>query len=391
MGKRKIMSFGCIFQVVMYAMVSPGASFILVVIGFFFGGVGSAIGLSQHNIFLSKFNDPSVVLGLYHGTYGIGATVSPLIATSMVNAGVRWSYFYLILLGVTMVNFFNMWLAFKGADEDLKPWDNYDSSPKSQNNSPVVTPTEESDKQLTIIGNDSTYTSDFIRVNSDGRNKNKELSTMTTETVEPVVPKGDLQLALKHIDTWVISFWVLFYQGAEVSLGGWVVTFLEDYRGGSESSTGYVASGLWGGVTVGRLCLTPLIHKYIGGKRGVFLLTCGAIVFAVLTWVVDSVIVEAVLVSLCGLCIGPMYPLMITVVTRVIPRKIQHISLTIMTAFGSSGGAIFPFIVGLVSQFSGTFVVMPFVLALFSGCATLWYMLSNPDRNVMNHWWQRIL
>ncbi|GME79515.1 unnamed protein product [Ambrosiozyma monospora] len=71
LGKRRMMSYGALFQVVMYSLVSPGRSFVFVVAGFFIGGMGGAMGTSQHNIFLSRFDKASLYLGFYHGGYVI--------------------------------------------------------------------------------------------------------------------------------------------------------------------------------------------------------------------------------------------------------------------------------------------------------------------------------
>lgn len=39
----------------------------------------------------------------------------------------------------------------------------------------------------------------------------------------------------------------LIYIGVEVTLGGWIVTFIRQHRGGGESS-GYISSGFFGGM-----------------------------------------------------------------------------------------------------------------------------------------------
>ncbi|ESX03556.1 hypothetical protein KL918_004601 [Ogataea parapolymorpha] len=370
LGKRKMTSGGCLALVVMYALVSPGYKFPLVVVGFFFGGLGLATCLSQQNIFLSKFERSSQYLGYFHGGYGLGACVGPLIATGMIDSGVKWHLYYLILLGMSMFNFWNMWFAFKGADDDLKPWDNWE--PKAH------TPTSENPGE------------------DDGKYTMLEETLGFTETLRqqegPQEPKEEsmLKVSLKNPRTWLLAFFVLFYQGAEVSMGGWVVTFLEVYRGGEASSTGYVSSGFWGGLTIGRLFLTTNIHKFLGAKRGVTIMIIGAIITTVLGWVIPILIVEAVAVSFAGIFIGPIYPLMITIAVRILPRKIQVISLTIMTAFGSSGGALFPFLVGLVSQYAGAFVCMPFVIGLLTCTCIIWFLLPNPDRPRVTNFVQRV-
>ena len=88
-------------------------------------------------------------------------------------------------------------------------------------------------------------------------------------------------LALKNYRTWVLALFVLFYQGAEVSLAGWVVTYLLDYRR-CNSSVGYVASGFWGGLTLGRLLLTKPLHKLLGARRAVIILSLTSICLVLL-------------------------------------------------------------------------------------------------------------
>ena len=135
-------------------------------------------------------------------------------------------------------------------------------------------------------------------------------------------------------------------------------------------------------MTLGRLLLTRPIHKYIGLRRGVFIVSILSIVLVILTWVIPTILVEAVFVSIAGVFIGPNYPLLITfaALPGLIPRKIQVVSITIMTAFGSTGGALFPFIVGVLLQKVGTFVVLPVFIALYSTMVFLWMMLPNSER-----------
>ncbi|KAM9895855.1 hypothetical protein OXX79_007826 [Metschnikowia pulcherrima] len=367
LGREKSIPVGCVCSIIMYAMVASGGPFPLVVVGFFFGGMGIAIVLSQLNIFLSKMEKNSKYLSFFHGSYGIGATISPLLATTMLEHKVRWNYVYLIILGLSLINLVNLIIAFKGADEDLKQWDHDDETDRLLNceenasRSGLQTPAEtEAGLGLQDLG---THVTSIIE-NGPGKNQNSPT---------------DLRLALKNAITWNISLFTLFYQGCEVALGGWIVTYLIDYRL-TNTSFGYVSSGFWGGLTLGRLFMTRPLHKYLGVRRSVNLLVVTTILMLILTWVVSSAILSGVFVSIAGTLIGPIYPLMITGVSAMLPRKIQVISLTIMTAFGSSGGALIPFFVGLISQTSGTFVVLPICIAGYALVLAFWVMLPNIDR-----------
>ncbi|KAK6456611.1 major facilitator superfamily [Scheffersomyces xylosifermentans] len=327
---RKSLVVGCVSSFIMFALVSTGSKYPLIVLGFFFGGVGVGICVSQLNVFVSRLKKSSTGLGYFHGSYGLGASVSPLVATAFVEAGIKWNYFYLILLVLMVVNIANCYYAFAHGEDDLKKWD----------------PPEE----------------------------------VADETNESPNSKSNLMKeALKNRMTWLTSFFVLFYQGGEVAVGGWITTYLRDYRNNKSTSIGYVASGYWFGLTFGRLALTRLIHKAIGARRGNLILGLLAILFVLLTWVIPSLPIEILTITLSGIAIGPVYPLMITYVVSdgLLPRKIQVVSMTITTAFGSSGGAIFPFIVGLISQFAGAYVVLPSFIAMFTTMIILWLLLPN--------------
>lgn len=360
LGKHKLVPFGCSFSVIMYIMVLSGGPFPVVVIGFFFGGVGLAIVLAQVNVFLSKLDKQSKYLAFFHGSYGIGATISPLAATSMINHGVRWNYVYFIMLGLLLINCINCWFAFSGADEDLLPWDDEEEPLIRPTDTPVPgTPREmESGVGLQDLGAHITH--------AIMENDKAKTSAMRLALVNPL--------------TWFVSLFVFCYQGAEVSLGGWIVSYLLDYRQ-ANTSYGYVLSGFWGGLTVGRLLFTRPLHKTLGARRSITILALLTITLIILTWVVSSKLALGVFVSIAGAMIGPTYPLMITAVTNgVLPRKIQVVSLTIMTAFGLSGGAIVPFITGLVAEGVGTWVVLPIFITLYSLMLLIWLYLPNVDR-----------
>lgn len=326
---RRCLVVGCICSVVMYSLVLTGLHYPLIVLGFFFGGVGTGVCVSFFNVFVSSLEKSSTALGYFHGCYGLGASISPLVATAFVEAGVKWNFFYLILLGSMAVNAFNTYYAFAYGEDDIA----------------------EFEKE-----NDPTYS-----------------KALTDET------GALMKLALKNKITWFASLFVLFYQGGEVAIGGWITTYLREYRGHSNASIGYVASGYWFGLSFGRLGLTRVIHKAIGARRGNAILVVSAIAFILLTWLVPSLPIEIITITFAGIAIGPIYPLMITyvVLEGLLPRKIRVVSLTITTAFGSSGGAIFPFLVGLISQFAGTFVVLPLAIAMFSCTLCLWLLMPN--------------
>ncbi|CAH6723392.1 bypass of stop codon protein 6 [[Candida] jaroonii] len=343
LGREKSFTVGSACSVLMYAIVSSGTKFPVICVGFFFGGAGYAVVISQMNVFLTNFQNSSKYLSVTQSLYGVGATISPLIATSFVSAGIKWNLYYVILVGLMAITSVVLYISFKGADTDLAPWD-FDEN---------------------------------------------DLENEKSET-----PTELLLLSLKSKITWLLAFFVFFYQGSEVALGGWIVTYLLNYRHGTHN-VGYVASGFWAGLTLGRLCVARPMHNMFGLRRSVIICSVISTIAVVLTWVVPNIIAAGVFVSISGVFIGPNYPLMVaySALKGLIPRKILIITLTVVTAFGFSGGAIFPFLVGVISQKAGTYVVLPMFIALYLSMLILWLLVPNQERILKQStltFWQKV-
>ncbi|KAL8661246.1 MAG: hypothetical protein Q9202_005792 [Teloschistes flavicans] len=297
--------------------------FPVVVLAFLFTGLGQAINLALNNTFCANLANYSTTLGLFHGSYGIGGTVGPLMATGLVSNGSSWSFFYFISIGITILNMCMAYWAFR----------TYETDNPSPNHVLLRTPS--------------------------GRQPSKSRL---------------LTLALKNKTTVLGSFFIFAYQGAEVSISGWVISFLINYRHGDPSRVGYVTAGFWAGITIGRFALSHPAHK-VGEKRAVIGLVVGAALFQLLVWFVPNVVGEGVAVSIVGLLLGPVYPASTAVFSKLVNRDIQMSSLAIVSALGSSGGAIAPFFTGLLAQQVGTWVLHPICVGLFAGMIALWCCL----------------
>ncbi|KAJ3474857.1 hypothetical protein NLG97_g9664 [Lecanicillium saksenae] len=168
------------------------------------------------------------------------------------------------------------------------------------------------------------------------------------------------------------STFIFCYQGAEVSISGWVISFLIEARDGAPGSVGYVSAGFWGGITLGRFLLVAPAQR-IGEKKFVYGLVVGALIFELLVWLVPNVIGNAVAVSIVGVLLGPVYPCAMSAFLRGMPPKQTLSGMGTISAFGSMGGAVWPFIVGLVAQAVDTWVLHPIVIFLFLGMLLCWY------------------
>jgi fucose permease len=106
--------------------------------------------------------------------------------------------------------------------------------------------------------------------------------------------------------------------------------------------------------------------------RFVYVLGCGAIVFQLLVWLIPNIIGDAIAVSVVGLLIGPIYPCGQSLFSKLLPGRIQTTGFSFISGAGSSGGAIAPFITGLLAQAIGIFALHPVCIVLLVGMLGCW-------------------
>jgi fucose permease len=97
-------------------------------------------------------------------------------------------------------------------------------------------------------------------------------------------------------------------------------------------------------------------------------------------WLVPQFYVSAVAVSLQGFFLGPLFPAAVVAATKLLPRHLHVSAIGFAAAFGGSGAAVFPFVVGAVAQTKGVKVLQPIVLALLGVILGLWCCLPRIRR-----------
>jgi fucose permease len=78
--------------------------------------------------------------------------------------------------------------------------------------------------------------------------------------------------------------------------------------------------------------------------------------------------------------LGPVYPCAVYIFHRLIPRNMQISSLSLIASVGTSGGAVAPFMTGMLAQRVGTFVLHPICIGLFIAMAGTWWVLPDPEK-----------
>lgn len=245
-------------------------------------------------------------------------TVAPIIATSIVSAGSPFTYFYIFTLVLRGLSLAFVGWAFWGFEKEIEE----------------------------LAASHHIETGQM----KESPPKMSGLQTLTK--------------ALKKRTTIIGALFIFAYQGAEVTDAGWITSFLINVRHGDPKSVGYVPSGFWAGIALGRLGLSYIAFRWTGEVSFTYVVLAAAVGFQLVSWLVSNVVGSAVGVALVGLFIGPIYPCATTVFARLLDRDIQETSIAFITSSGSAGGAIWPLVTGIVSQTSGTWVLHPICVGL---------------------------
>lgn len=145
-------------------------------------------------------------------------------------------------------------------------------------------------------------------------------------------------------------------------------------RSSSSFAAGVTTTGFWAGMTVGRIGLS-FVTARLGEFRSVLLYISAALVLQLLFWLVPSLVVSAIAVAFLGMALGPLFGTAIVLAVKLLPRDLHVGAVGFATAFGGSGGAVFPFVVGAVAQRAGLKSLQPVILALLAVIAAMWLLL----------------
>ncbi|KAG9246950.1 MFS transporter-like protein [Calycina marina] len=259
------------------------------------------------------------VSGFLQASYALGATVSPLISTAMVSKyGLPWWSFYYIMVGGSF---------------------------------------------LELIVSSWAFWKQTGRVYQEENPRDPSSST------------GRTRQALQTQLTWILAFFAFACVGVEVSLGGWIVTFMIKVRNASSFHAGVSSTGFWAGMTLGRMGLSFLTARLGEFKSVVFYLSISAVLELVF-WLVPSFVASSIAVGLMGVSLGPLFPTSIVVATKLLPRDLHIGSIGFATAFGGAGGAFLPFLIGVIAENRGVEKALHLViLALIVVLGMLWACL----------------
>lgn len=216
LGQRGVAFIGPFSHVIAYIIIAVHPPYPVLVIAFMLAGFGNGIEDAGWNAWIGVMQNANEMLGFLHAFYGAGATVAPLIATTMITqAGLQWYTWYYCMVGFSVVELATSLHAFWAATGAVYR----EQNPRT------------------------------------GDHKGGRLS------------EACLKLPAART-TWLAALFLLGYVGIEVALGGWIVTFMIQVRDGAAFASGMTATGFWLGITVGRVVL-GFVTPRIGEKLAV--------------------------------------------------------------------------------------------------------------------------
>lgn len=99
LGQRGVAFLGPFCHMVAYVIIAVHPPYPVLVISFMLAGLGNGLEDSGWNAWIGAMANANEVLGFLHGAYGLGATIAPLIATTMITqAGLPWYYWYYVMV-----------------------------------------------------------------------------------------------------------------------------------------------------------------------------------------------------------------------------------------------------------------------------------------------------
>lgn len=290
--------------------------------------IGFGVGIIEtgFNVFVSSLPRHTVLLNYLHAFYGVGALVGPVIASAILAWLWGWNVVYFLLGTLSLLLVLGVGFTFPSA----KP------------------------------ANASNTTSDLP----------------VGEGEQPV--QGNIFSAtLKLPVVWFAGLFLLVYVGVEVSLGNWSYSFLLEARHQDTVLAGWIVSGFWLGLTLGRFLIQPMAERLGIGTR-VLMYAClvGVGIGLLLIWLLPFGVVAALGFCFIGFSLAPIYPLTVAILPKLVPARLGPSAIGLLVSVSIIGLALFPWIAGILAQAVGIWTLLPYTLGLTVVLVGFWGYLT---------------
>ena len=115
-GQRGVALIGPGCRLLSYVILSVHPPYAVVLVFLIGAGFGNGLTDAAWNAFVGDLKNANELLGIIHGFYGLGASLSPIIATTMVTKyELQWNEFFFVMVGLAFLDLALSTFAFWGA------------------------------------------------------------------------------------------------------------------------------------------------------------------------------------------------------------------------------------------------------------------------------------
>lgn len=305
--------------------------------------LGLAIGIldASGNVLIGNLLvHKNEIMGIMHAIYGAAAMCTPPIVTHFDKWG-HWSFFFLLPLVLSIIGMIIIIPSFR-----------YENALKYD-----------------YICNNEVEQSENIDPNNNNNTNSNGGKSFFELFQNPAIC--------------LYSIFLFAYLGAEISTGAWFFTYLLQTKSNDKIKMSYISSSFWIGLTSGRLVLgfvtkRAFVNEY-RGARTYSLLTLTFYILFFLIGLINSdsnlyfVVMFAIMFA-CGFFIGPLFPSGSIVALQVLPAKLHVSGIGISVALGGCGGAVLPYLCGILIHLMGI-EYFPFLSTILVASFTVVWLL----------------
>lgn len=328
LGLRRFLIIGASDYIVCAIIYSLQPSFTLLLVAAFFLGSAVASIDAGLNSYMAGLPNNTRLLNYLHAFYGSGAWIGPIIGSALLALQLSWNKVYLVWGALAIIFLVGL---------------------------------------LTIF---QTYHAPATSLNEHG-----ELDGGATLKK----PENVLLATLKVRSVWIACLLFVFYTGTEVSSGSWSVTFLLGERHSNELVAGWIISGYWLGLTLGRIVLGHVAER-LGPARLVQSSILGAACGILITWLIPTVIGALIGLFVFGFCLGPIFPTVIALMSTFVSARLLPSAIGFLTSSANIGAALLTWGAGILIEHIGLNALWPYEILITLAMFVLWLLLARQPR-----------
>ncbi|KAL1411114.1 hypothetical protein Q8F55_002064 [Vanrija albida] len=366
-----ICALGALCQSIAYLIMGSGGPYGLFLASFLLTGFGTAVQDAQVNNLTTRLPHAHTKMSFVQACFGLGGMVSPFVATPFAAHVTQVYRYYYTAMAIGLISVVMMLLAFDGRTEEQLV---------GKLDIAAIEGRKPAADEVELAAADAVPESEKVAVPAEDGSKAEEERTETspaeTDVVAPPrkVSSGEkMKRMLTTPTVYALMAWSFVYIGVEVAISGWCTTYLVRERGAGDNA-GFVVTGFWGGMTVGRVILIPFTNK-VGYQFSIYFYSLIAIALEFVIWYTKSVVGNAICFAFVGFFMGPVYPVALIKLSEILDDDIRGGVMGMMGSMGGAGAAAVPFITGAISDKYGIWTLQPIGVAMIGAYIVLWMMV----------------